>query len=128
VAAKTGKKRGDEALLLGLASGLSVPLAAQAAGLSERTAYRRLEDPAFRARVEEMRDEMVSRTIGRLVALGELTVSALESLLGSPDPTIRLGAVRVSLDRMFKAVETNVLAQRVAECERLLAQSKARKK
>ena len=45
-----GKKGGHDALVLALAQGLSVA-AAKRAGLSIRTVYRRLEDPAFRQQI-----------------------------------------------------------------------------
>jgi hypothetical protein len=41
--AENGRKNVDDALVLALASGLSVPTAAERAGASERTAYRRLD-------------------------------------------------------------------------------------
>jgi hypothetical protein len=37
-----------------------------------RTAYRRLEDPAFKAAVEAARSDMVQRTVSQLSALGGL--------------------------------------------------------
>ena len=46
-----GKKSGDQALLLALATGTGVPKAADAAGVSVSTVYRRLHDPAFRRKV-----------------------------------------------------------------------------
>src|SRR5580700_10554187 len=50
-----------------LASGKTVKEAAVAAGLAERTVYRRLAERGFKARVDQLRAEMVERTAGRLV-------------------------------------------------------------
>ena len=53
--AENGRRKGDDALLLALASGQTV----RAAGIGERTATRRVADPDFRRRVGELRAEMV---------------------------------------------------------------------
>jgi hypothetical protein len=115
VAGKTGTKGGDEALLQALAAGLSVPDAARASGLSERTAYRRLGRPDFRARVDAARAELVSATVGRLAALGTATAEALAKLLRSRKETVKLGAARVALEYLFKGHEHDTLARQVRE-------------
>src|SRR5262249_42718410 len=56
--AENGRRRGDNALLLALASGQTVRDAARLAGIGERTATRRLADPAYRRRVAELRAEI----------------------------------------------------------------------
>jgi hypothetical protein len=68
VARRSGKKGGDEALVQALAGGASVPVAARAAAVSERTVYRRLEDPAFCEAVARLRSRMTGQAIGRLSA------------------------------------------------------------
>jgi hypothetical protein len=57
-------RKAEEVLLLALACGATVEGAARQAGLSERSAYRRLADKNFRRRLREMRDDMVQRTVG----------------------------------------------------------------
>ena len=64
------KKKGDAELVLALACGATPENAAQKAGLSVRTVYRRLAEPAFRAQVRDMRTEMVRRMAGMLTAAG----------------------------------------------------------
>lgn len=59
---KPGRKGGDDALILGLATGLSPTVAAERAGLGMRTAYRRLKDPDFRLRVAKARDGLCYET------------------------------------------------------------------
>ena len=54
------------ALIAALAGGATVQAAAEQTGMAERTVYRRLEDPAFKARVSEARSEMLSRAVGNL--------------------------------------------------------------
>jgi hypothetical protein len=124
VAGRTGKKGGDEALVRALAAGLSVPKAAAAAGLSERTAYRRLENPAFRSRVDRARQEVVDGVVGKLSALGDTSVEALDGLLKSPTENIKLGATRTALEYLFKSHEQLTLARQMDELRRELEELK----
>jgi hypothetical protein len=110
-----GRKKGDEALIHALAVGVSVPAAAGHAGLSKRTAYRRLEDPAFRARVDEARAEIVSGVVGRLSGIGVLAGDTLKDLLGDASSSIRLGAARAALEFMFRGHEQDTLARQLRE-------------
>src|SRR5262245_9420848 len=64
--AENGRRKGDGALVLALAGGLTVRDAAHAAGVGERTATRRLADPDFRRRVSHVRAEMVERALGKM--------------------------------------------------------------
>jgi hypothetical protein len=120
--ARNGKKSGDGKLILALASGCSVPRAARKAGVSLRTAYRRLEDPDFRRRVEEARSRLVERACGRLASLGGLAVGQLHALL-SRDTTGeqgRLGAARAALDFLFRSHEQHTLAKQLDDLKRQL--------
>jgi hypothetical protein len=110
-----GRKRGDEALINALAVGVSVAAAAEHAGLSRRTAYRRLEDPAFRARVDEARAGIVSGVVGRLSGIGVLAGDTLKNLLGDSSSSIRLGAAKAALEFMFRGNEQDTLARQLRE-------------
>src|SRR5262249_41917605 len=108
----------DEALVLALASGVAVPDAAARANVSERTAYRRLADPAFRARVDRARAGMVEQAIGRLSALGTESAEALRQLVAGGDgvsAAVRLGAARAALEFLFKGNEQLTLARQLAD-------------
>ncbi len=72
-------RRGDAALVGALASGLTVETAAVRAGISERTAYRRLADPVFRQQLQEARADMVRRMTGRLTVVSAKAVSTLQA-------------------------------------------------
>lgn len=56
----------SDLIAVALAAGKSVAEAATAGGVSDRTVYRRLTDPAFKARVAELRAGMVDAAAGRL--------------------------------------------------------------
>ena len=57
------------ALALALAVGKTIKQAARAAGVSERTAQMWWTEPDFKARVAELRGEMVSRALGSMTEL-----------------------------------------------------------
>ncbi len=81
----SGRNRArDDLLAAALAAGAKIVEAAQAAGVSERTAHRRLADPAFRQRVEDARRDHVRHIGGRLTALSDEALDALAELLHAP--------------------------------------------
>jgi len=112
------RKNTDEALLLALACGASVENAARTAGMSARTAQRRLAEPAFRKRLQDLRTDMAQRTGGMLTAAGMEAVKTLISLQdGSIAAPVRLGAARTVLEFGIKLRENNELAERIAALE-----------
>jgi hypothetical protein len=112
------RKNTDEVLLLALACGASVENAARTAGMSVRTAQRRLAEPAFRKRLQDLRIDMAQRTGGMLTAAGMEAVKTLISLQdGSIAAPVRLGAARTVLEFGIKLRENNELAERIAALE-----------
>jgi hypothetical protein len=112
------KKKADADLMLTLACGASPENAAQKAGVSLRTVYRRLAEPAFRAQVNEMRAEMVRRLAGMLTAasVGSLkTFTALQESAASE--SVRLGAARAIVELGCKMRESVELTERLAALE-----------
>ncbi len=105
-------------LLLTLACGATVEQAVRQTGLSERTVYRRLGDPAFRRELQSVRDDMVQRSAGMLTAAAGESVKTLVQLMGSGNPpATRLGAARAVLELGIKVREVSELAERVAALE-----------
>jgi hypothetical protein len=78
--ARTRNKKAERTLLQALACGFTVENAAHKAGYTERTAYRRLAEPAFTKQVRELRWEMVQRTAGMLTGAGMNSVKTLVDL------------------------------------------------
>jgi len=75
----------DDIVAAALASGATHREAGDAAGMSERTVRRRLEQPEFRAQVSTRRDELVTRTTDRLTGLTTTAVDTLASLISSAE-------------------------------------------
>src|SRR4051794_10240778 len=112
--AHQGRRNADDQLRLALACGATVEAAARQAGVSPRTAYRRLGDPAFRLAVATLRVEMIQRTAATLTAAGGEAVKALVALLAAAEPgPVRLGAAKAILEIGIKFREVADLEQRL---------------
>ncbi len=108
----------DPVIAAALASGASHARAGEAAGCSPATVKRRLAVPAFRAHVEEMRSNHVSRVAQRLGELSGRAIDALEALLADSDaPAQRLGASRAVIDSLLKYREVGEVERRLTALE-----------
>jgi hypothetical protein len=121
------QKKSDGPLVAALAAGLSVRAAAKKAGLAERTAYRRLDDPDFRRDVDEARRAIITRATSKLAASSTKAADALRRLLWSKDERVRLSAARWTLRLLTHMLDHQELSERVAALEtRLLNGGKNR--
>jgi hypothetical protein len=114
-----GRKNADGALLMALAAGRTVQEAAQLAGVSERTAYRRLADPEFARQVSAARAEMVERAVGRMSDGMIAAADRLRVLVDSHDERVALGASRSVLELTTKLRESLEWEQRLSALEEL---------
>jgi hypothetical protein len=115
--AGSGRKNRDGLLAAGLAGGLTVVTAARKAGLSERSAYRRLSDDDFRRRATEARAAMVERALGRTADGMAAAALTLRRLLDSDSDSVRLGAARALLELGVKLRENCDQEGRLAALE-----------
>ncbi len=117
-----GRHSADDALATELAAGKSVRNAATTAGVAERTAHRRLTDPAFRARVSELRGGMVAAAAGRLADGMAAAADVLRALLADEDPHVRHKAA-VKVLELAASLRVQVeLEDRMAELEARVAE------
>ena len=113
-----GRRNADQALLVTLACGATVESAAHNAGVSQATVYRRLQDPEFQKRVQQIRSDMVQRTAGMLTAASMEAVKTLLELQKTPVPAaVRLGAARSVIELGTKLRETAEFEGRLAALE-----------
>jgi molybdenum-dependent DNA-binding transcriptional regulator ModE len=120
--------RGEEALLNALAAGSSVKQAAQAAGLSERTVYRRLANTGFQQRLSAIRDELITAALGELVGCASKAVATLRGLLEARDERVQLQAAKVLLEQALRLREAVALEQRLAALERRAERERRRRR
>jgi hypothetical protein len=111
----------DDRLAAALSQGFSVTSAAKQSGCSERTAHRRLADPAFRSRVEELRTETLTQTTAFLVTASTSAVRVLVESLQSPSGAIRLAAARALLDSAVRFRELLSMEERLGRIEETVA-------
>ena len=122
--ADNGSSRSD-VLAAELAAGRTVREAAAAADVSERTAYRRLADPAFEARVRDLRAAMVGEALGRLSANMGKAADMLVGLLDAADPGVRQRAAAKLIELGLRVREQLDLEGRLRNLERALEKSRA---
>jgi len=111
------RRNGDAALAMALARGEPVEVAARQAGVSSRTAHRRLAEEDFRKLIAEARVTLVRRVAGQLAGAGDEAVATMRTLLSDEDPRVRLGAAKGVLEYLFKAAEIGDLAEKLVEVE-----------
>jgi hypothetical protein len=113
----TGRTRADEVLAAELARGATVVEASTTAGISEATAYRRLQQKDFQTRVSELRSQMVRNASGRLADGMVHAALVLRRLLGSKTETVQLRAATAVLEQAVRIAELTELQEKVAELQ-----------
>ncbi len=91
------KKPTDSALILAIAAGASTAQAAEAAGVSERTARRRAANPAVRAEIAAATVAARARAVAVVASAAHEAATSLCGLLASKNDAARLGAARAIL-------------------------------
>ena len=114
----SNRKRVETVLVTALANGATVTSAAVQAGVSERTVYRRLQDPAFEALIQAMQDETLQRAGALLTAA---TLTAVQSLVAlqaeNMPPSVRRAAAHDSLDNTLRIRATIDIEKRLLVLE-----------
>ena len=112
------RRNADAALIAALATGATREEAAVAAGVSERTVYRRCDDPEFTSRVEDAQQDLISRSTARLgAATGQAIETLVDLLDAAQPPSVRLGAARAVLDSAMRWREAEEIELRLAALE-----------
>lgn len=92
--------------------------AARQAGVSERTAYRYLDDPVVQAAVRETSQRILDGLVRRLRQLGHQAADVLaEAMQGAESWSVRVRAADVTLNRLLQVAELAELEARVAALE-----------
>jgi hypothetical protein len=116
-----GRVGRDAALIEALARGATHAAAARAAGMSERTVRRRLEDPVFRARVEARRQELFDEAAARIVSAADRAATTLVELLEAESEAVRLRAAQALLADARATVSLASLESKLTLLEEHLA-------
>ena len=116
----TGFERlpGDDVLLLALAKGSTVRSAAEQAGISEATAFRRLRDADFVGELNRVRGELWNAALGKLTEASSRAVDRLAALIDEGDTdAVRLSASVKLLELGTKLRDSVEFAQRLERLE-----------
>ncbi len=127
--AHRGRANADDVLIAALAGGQPVEQAAAAAGVSPRTAWRRLQDPDFRQRLDDARQQTVQAAVDTLTRASTAAAMTLATLL-KPEQraTVRLAAARAILELGGRMREAGELEARLAALEAAVAAQNNRRR
>ena len=107
----------DELIVAALAAGHTLQEAAETAGVSPRTVSRRLNDHAFKQRIQTLRGEMIGQAVGRMADGMSDAAATLRKLLKAKGESVRLGACRAILELGVKLREAVEFEERLATLE-----------
>lgn len=113
------RKGSDEALAAALAAGATIADAAARAGMSHRTARRRLTEAAFLDLLAEHRGTILARAADRLAAATADAVVSLAAIASDPEApsAARVSAARTVLAEARTFHDSTELANRVTALE-----------
>jgi AcrR family transcriptional regulator len=111
----------DSLLAIALASGTSISEVASKANIERSTVYRKLENPEFRRLVAEFRDRLIATALGRIAENMSRGADALAEMLDSPQPHIRIRAIRTLFTLGIRLRDSVDLTTRMREVEIELA-------
>jgi hypothetical protein len=107
---------------MALACGATIEVAAQTAGVSPATVYRRKQDPAFCKELQQVSSELVQRMAGMLTGAGGEAVRTLLTLMKeTAPPAVRLGAARAVMDGVVKYRDIGGVEERLVALEEQFA-------
>jgi phage terminase small subunit len=118
----TGKqKRGIAALL----SEPTQAEAAEAAGVGPRTLTRWLQQPKFKAALQEAETYAINEAIRHLARMQSSAANVIEGILGDEEisPTVRLRAAVSVFDLMIRLKSFNQLEERITTLEGIINES-----
>jgi hypothetical protein len=116
------KQQSDHAILMALACGATIENAAIKAGVGPGTVNRRLKNPEFAKKLQDVKAGMVNRTAAILTAAASESVKTLLELQ-SPNapPGIRLGAARAIIELGARLRDAAEIQGRIAALEQQLS-------
>ncbi|VTT97979.1 hypothetical protein : Uncharacterized protein OS=Thermodesulfatator indicus (strain DSM 15286 / JCM 11887 / CIR29812) GN=Thein_1510 PE=4 SV=1 [Gemmataceae bacterium] len=108
----------QERVASALACGNTIAAASRACKVSQTIIHRWFKQPAFKARVAELRNELTNRAIGRLAdMMAGSAADALASLLDSKSDTVRLDSVKAVYDLFINVTNAAELKNRIEQLE-----------
>jgi HEAT repeat protein len=120
----TNREQRRHILLTTLACGATVAVAAKQAGITERTAYRYLADPAVRQELDALQDETNQRAAARLQSTAPQAIkNLLEAQNSDAPPGVRRRAARRLLELGQRYREAITIEKRLVALEKQLPEA-----
>jgi hypothetical protein len=107
----------DSILATAISSGASTAEAAEKAGVSQRTAQRRIADPAFQQQVAQLRSKLMSRALDKMAENMTRAADAIARLIDAENPAISLRAARSILTLSLRLHDALDLHERITALE-----------
>jgi hypothetical protein len=114
----------DDPIALGVASGKKLADVAKDVGVNVRTVQRRMKSPQFRARVHELRAQMLGEAAGRLTDGMAKAADELLALVGHSDADVRHKAAVKVIELGLRTREAVDVEERLAAVEAALREGK----
>jgi hypothetical protein len=117
----------QERVAVALASGRTVAAAARDCRVNADTVWTWMKQPAFQARVAELRQSLTDSAIGRLASMmADQAADALLRLLSAESDVVALDAVKAVYDLFVNVTNASELKSRIEQLEASQPSRKAR--
>jgi len=112
-------KTKDEAFIAALLSTATIKAASAACGVSERVIYTRLKEPAFKAKYDKARLDMLEQHSNRLQQHIGAAIEEMAAIAKDPEnsPQVRLNASEAIIRTSLKLTEQVDILQRIEKLE-----------
>ena len=116
----TTKDRKDELLISALISNPTIRAAATACGLSEAHIDGRLRDPAFQAKYDRARRELLEQSTAYIQGIVSEAIQKMRDVMNDPDatPQVQLNAAEAITRNSLKLTEQNDILAQLAELKK----------
>jgi vacuolar-type H+-ATPase subunit E/Vma4 len=112
--------RKDELIIAALIGNPTVRAAATACGVSESQVYARLRKPAFKAKYDEARRELLQQSTAYIQGIVSEAVQKMRDVMNDPDVSaqVQLNAAEAITRNSLKLTEQNDILTQIAELKK----------
>lgn len=121
-----GKRITDEKMILALITCKDITTASEKLGISRQAIYNRLQQPAFRKRLQNERQGQMQVASSKLTNITGNAIETLSSVMNDTEiaPGTRVKSAQILLDICLRTTEINDIVERISAIEETLAESK----
>ena len=121
-----GKRISDERMILALLTCKDIQSASNELGITRQSIYNRLQQPAFRRKLQNERQGKFQIANSKLTDKMSEAIETLSSVMNDTEiaPSTRIKSAQILLDICLKTTEQTDIIERIANIEEMLAESK----